>query len=299
MARILIVDASPLIHATFNQVGHFSVQAGPNAGEPTGLRYGVLRSLNAYARDTRADKIAVCYDSKKVKKAEGVEHYKADRVWTEEKANMWSQVPALKEMLRLTRFSQVEAEGFEADDVVATMARRLAAQGHSAIIVTTDNDLCQVVNSKGNIHLWMPKKKSDKAYFKDEAWISHTFGVSKGLLPWRALVGDTSDNLPSAINPVSASKASITTILRHRHGLMTDAQLGSVDLYWEELQANNLDEEVNQATFRQNYDIMTLHDCKDQITITKGERNPEALRELFERLEFKSMMDKIPELTGG
>ena len=101
MANILLLDASPLIYANFVQVGHFSTKAG----EPTGLRYGFARSVRSYADKVRADKVCVVFDKPgPVHKAAGVETYKSDRVVTDDKRRMWDQVPALRDLISLTRW---------------------------------------------------------------------------------------------------------------------------------------------------------------------------------------------------
>lgn len=148
MARLLLIDASPLIYANYAAMGHFSTKAGI----PTGIRYGFLRSVRSYAEKLKADRVCVVYDHPSaVLKASQVESYKADRVTTEGKLKMWSQIPDLKELVKLTRWAQAEAEGFEADDVIGHLAREFAKQGHDAFIVTPDNDMLQLISDR--IHI--------------------------------------------------------------------------------------------------------------------------------------------------
>jgi DNA polymerase I len=294
--NILILDASPLIYATFNSVGHFCTKAG----EPTGLRFGFIRSLRSYAEKTNADKVIVCYDTPApVKKAEGVETYKATRTWTAEKQTMYDQIPALKEMLALTRYTQVETPGYEADDIVGHLANRLSDQGHNIYIVTTDNDLCQLVSHERRIKLWMPPKGKEKAWFKDHDWIKNEFGVEKGLLNWRALEGDTSDNIPGAweIKPTKPAR----TRLAQTHDGMTQSQRDNPQEYLRIMKtaAQSADSfaEINEERFLANRNLMTLH-SPPELTITKGAKKTAELRELFERLEMKSLVDKTGQFTG-
>jgi len=155
----------------------------------------VIRALRSYQKELNADKVVVCWDRPEpILKAAELPEYKSNREWTEEKDNMYKQVPALKEMISLTRFTQAEAPGYEADDVVAYLARQLEIQGNTVYILTTDNDLCQVVTK--NVSIFMPKKKDQKKHFKDPSWVQGQFGVRvENFLLWKSLTGDKSDNV--------------------------------------------------------------------------------------------------------
>ena len=115
METILLVDASPLVYSNFDKIGHLST----STGEPTGLRYGFMRSVRSYAERTSATKVVICFDTLGTPiKASNVPEYKLNRETTPTKQKMYNQVPALKEMIRLTWYSQAEAPGYEADDLI-------------------------------------------------------------------------------------------------------------------------------------------------------------------------------------
>ena len=132
--RYLLIDASPLIYAAWNSVGKLAVQSGPHKGELTGLRFQCVRSIRAYARDTGANKVVICYDTPHpVKKAEGRAEYKSNRTMTDDKRQMYEHVPALKEMISHTWWTQVEAPGYEADDLIGFFTTTLHRQGQEVI----------------------------------------------------------------------------------------------------------------------------------------------------------------------
>lgn len=282
---VLIIDASPLIYATFASVGHFSTQAG----EPTGLRYGFLRSVKSYAEKTKADKVVIAFDLPgQIEKAKDRQEYKANRDWTPEKATMYAQVPALRELLADTWFTQADAEGFEADDVIATIARPLAAQANTVLVVTTDNDLCQLISPR--IKIWMPPKKKDKAWMKDDDWVRENFRVpAKNLLVWRAIVGDESDHLA----PATTNRASQVTIEDYLNRNETGSELATdvTDLcpHFLGFLKTVLTSEAMDM-FARNLTCMALHDARPRLNLTKGRRDQEVLLKTFHRLEMKSML---------
>lgn len=306
---ILIIDASPLIYKVFTTQGQLSVQNGPHQGEPTGLRYGFLRSVRSYQNKCAADKVAICFDVRgPVAKAEGVEHYKANRVFTEEKKTMYSQVPALREMLDCTKWTQLEAEGFEADDVIAALARAKAAKGDRVTIVSPDNDLCQLINdgptsgSQGYVRVFRPASSREKTKdaMLDEAWVKSRYGVRPmHLLALRTMLGDASDNLPGLLGDSSRGAGHLRVHLRQIQVPIT------AEMFWNVVPAccdqTTLDlmrTEHGITTINNNLQAMTLSSSEIKVKVTKGGRNPAKLKEIFERLEFNSMMKFIPELTG-
>lgn len=290
MANILLVDASPLIYANYNAMKRFKTKAGVS----TGLRFGFMRSMRSYVEKTQADRVAICLDLPgPVKKAEGVEDYKANRAWTEEKQEMYDQVPDLMTMLSYTRYARVQAEGYEADDVIAFLARKFAKANHSVYIVSPDNDLLQLVNDK--IQIWMPPKKKEKAWFKDKDYCLDKFGVyPEDLLYFRAAIGDSSDNLKGCVTP--GNKSALVEMIHTKKTLRKEELtvfelLESVPSFW--LWADW------QEIYRRNVEIMRLHDPKDgELVITKGEKDPDALRKLFFELEMKSLVSYVGKYTG-
>jgi len=292
MANILLVDASPLIYANHNAMKRFKTKGG----EPTGLRFGFMRSMRSYVEKTQADRVAICLDLPgEVKKAKGVAEYKANRTWTSEKEEMYKQVPKLMEMLSYTRYATVSAEGYEADDVIAHLAKKFASGNHQVYIVTPDNDLLQVVAN--NVRIWMPPKKENKnkAWFKDDQYCLDHFGVHTDHLLWyRALIGDKSDNLGGAISTRYAEELADFFCREITHDVPTESMsqmLMDVPDSWFKLNWMSI--------FERNIGIMRLHDPEpDELKIEKGKKDPDALRKLFNELEMKSLVAHVGKYTG-
>lgn len=287
MSTVLLVDASPLIYAVYNAMGHFQTKAG----EPTGLRFGFLRSIRSYADKVKPDKVVICFDSPgPVVKAEGIETYKANRVMTPEKVKMYEQVPALRELLALTKYTQVDAPGYEADDIIGSLARRLMGQGHDVYVVSPDNDLCQLVMFP-KVKLWMPPKGKEKAWLKDHNWVCDQFQVQpNALLLWRAIEGDTSDNLEGLSLLTANTKEQFKARLRELAAIHQDRALTPDDLTSLQLS------DGATKMVRVNYEVMKLVD-PPVLGITKGIRDSEKLGQAFEALEMRSMLKHLPEFV--
>jgi len=228
-----------------------------------------------------------------VKKAEGVAEYKANRTWTPEKEEMYKQVPELMEMLSYTRYATVSAVGYEADDVIAHLAKKFAAGNHKVFIITPDNDLLQVVTD--NISIWMPPKSKVKAWFKDEEYCLDHFGVyPEQLLYYRALVGDTSDNLRGCVLGKHAKDLGFY----FRDRLERDAQTSAISAAMMKAPDNWFRNNWFEV-FERNMEIMRLHDPQeDELKIEKGKKSPDALRKLFYELEMKSLVSYVGKFTG-
>lgn len=299
MKRILIVDGSPVMYAQWSKVGHLKT----TTGIMTGLRYGFLRSVRAYASTLLCDKVVIVWDSKgAVVKAEGRPEYKANRPWTTAKASMYSQLDELKQMLGLTTYTQAEAAGYEADDLIGTLTRSLEKEGHDVWIVTPDHDMLQLVSDNVTV-VW--KGTTDKGIKWTKQLMMREKGIGpKGWLLYKAMQGDKSDNLTAAVT----SKDSLDIVASLLKGLELTEQLTSSAEENLEILDRALDDPSASIQFirnsisavkseiLQNIKIMALTDPPDMV-IKKGLRDKAGLTKLFVNLEFKSMMQHIDELT--
>jgi len=307
MSKVLLVDMSPLLYGVWNTpMKNFTTQAG----ELTGIRFGVLRSLMSYAQKTQADEVVCVFDAppeegdaidfRKVIDAD----YKANRVWTEDKELMYSQVGSLKEALRNTKFYIAQAMGFEADDVIATLARKFQSQDMSVVIVTPDNDLVQLVSP--GIMVWMPPKKGKPHWIKDAGWIHDQFGVRpECLCIWRSIQGDTSDNIKGV-------KIGRNMSARIRMGLNVWAEENpNEDLSYEKFSNllygerdgspwPTIGEELHQHmdVIRKNYALSYLATASP-LDMEKGTGDERDLNQMFTDLEMPSLLKRVDELMSN
>jgi len=278
--KVLIVDAMPLAYKTFAAVGHLST----SSGVPTGMRFGFLRSLNSWAKLFALNEVIICWDTPHpIKKAAGVETYKADREITESKKTMFSQLADLKAMLALTKYDQVEAPGYEADDLCATLARIEEAKGNSVTIATVDRDLFSVVSDNVKV-----LHTSGANSLIDPLMVVSEFDCVPHLVPaHKAVLGDVSDNIAPLIGGHIADAFKMK--LKNRPDLTSEQLISD---FWSQLDSLDLEKAFSNLRMTSLCDVPE-HD----MTFTRGTSDVDGLTSMFQKLEFKSMMAHIQLLT--
>ena len=294
--RILLIDASPLLFKVFTgPVKEFTTRTG----EKTGLRFGVVRAVRAYEKKLNPDKVVLCWDMNthagSGPRFDNERGYKGNRDHTSEEAReIWDGIHDVQAMLALTKYTQAWADGFEADDVIGTLARQLAEQGSEVVIHSVDRDLWQLFSNPLIVGWENDKKKGQ--FFGPADVIGH-FGVPpKHLLFYRAIEGDVSDNLKGiGVPPIVRADV--------KSWLNAIPMLFSLDGYEEEMKKVRPD--LHAEVFAQpdrlkllesNYRYMTLL-TPDEISIVKGTNNVVALEGLFKSLEMKSLIPRVAEFA--
>ena len=189
MSRTLyIIDASAYIHRAYHAIRPLTT----SQGIPTNAVYGFIKLLNKIKNDKNPDYIAVCFDYP----SKNFRHtlspiYKANRKEIDE--DLKKQMPIAREAVKAMQLCCLEKEGFEADDVIAAVAKKAEEQNVKVVIVTGDKDMFQMVNE--NISIWNESKNivydSQKVYEK--------YGIYPDkIVDMLALMGDACDNVIGA-----------------------------------------------------------------------------------------------------
>lgn len=197
-ARVFIVDAHAFLHRSYHALPKLST----SKGEEVGALFGFMRLLLKILRDQRPEYLAVCFDSKGgTFRDELYADYKANRAETD--PGLVSQLRTARELVKALGLKGLYAEGFEADDIIATMARRAVSAGLEAVIVSGDKDAAQLVG--GGVSLW----DGSSAEFAGPEAVERKYGLPPALLPdYFALLGDASDNVPG-VSGVGEKSAAI------------------------------------------------------------------------------------------
>ncbi len=308
--RIFLIDAMSFIFRAYHAMARQRSGMSTKAGVPTAavlVFVNMLRKLRddfspAYLaavfdvaaktfRDTQAESITTVrkFDIKTQTFTE-IEYkgYKANRSAMPE--DLAQQIPYIRRALEAYRIPILELAGFEADDVIGTLARKAAAASHPVYVVSSDKDMMQLVND--NVHILNPPKDN---LICDAAKVEEILGVPpERVVDVMALRGDSIDNIPGA--PGIGDKGSVEIIKR----------FGSVE------EALDRAAEVEKKTYREsllhNRDIILF--SKSMATIDANvpvELNLEAmragdpdlnlLRQLFTELEFTSLLRELPSIV--
>ncbi|MDP9183160.1 MAG: DNA polymerase I [Actinomycetota bacterium] len=190
--RLLLLDGHSLAYRAFFAlpVENFST----TDGQPTNAVYGFTAMLINVLRDEAPTHVGVSFDvSRSTFRHEAYADYKAKRAETP--ADFKGQVSLVREVLDALRIPVVTAEGYEADDVIATLATQAAAQDMDVLIVTGDRDAFQLVDERVTV-LYNSRGVSDMRRMTPDA-VQDKYGLSPAQYPeFAALRGDPSDNLP-------------------------------------------------------------------------------------------------------
>ncbi|AVT32067.1 DNA polymerase I [Plantactinospora sp. BC1] len=283
--RLLLLDGHSLAYRAFFAlpVENFST----TTGQPTNAVYGFTSMLINVLRDERPTHIVVAFDvSRRSFRTERYAEYKAGR--SETPGEFAGQVSLVKEVLAALRVPTVEKPGYEADDVLATLACQGRDAGMEVLICTGDRDAFQLIDDRTTV-LYPRKGVSDLARM-DRAAVTERYGVGpEQYRDLAALVGETSDNLPGVpgVGPKTAAK----WILQYGgvEGVVARA---------DEIKGkagDNLRERL--ADVIRNYEINCLVSDLELPLRAEETRwqgwDREAVHQVFDTLEFRILRDRL------
>ncbi len=283
--KVLLVDGHSLFHRAFHALPPLSTRDG----QPTNAVYGFLQMLLALLEEEQPDYAAVALDVPgPTFRDEIFADYKGHRPPTDEALK--AQLPLLPEVVEALGLSAVELEGFEADDVIGTLAARAAAEGHQVTIVTGDRDLLQLVRDGVEVVTTLRGIKETRRYDLDA--VREEYGLEpERLIDLKALAGDSSDNIPGV---PGIGEKSAQEILRQMGSL--EEALKRVDEIESARIRNRLKENPDQALLsRRLAEIHTDVPVPVRLEELRWEGlQVDQLRELARRLEFASLIDRLP-----
>ncbi len=288
--KVMLVDGHSLAYRAFFALPTDLTTA---SGQVTNAVYGFTSMLINLVRDHQPDRVIVAFDRPEPTfRHEKVETYKATR--TQAPDILRQQLGLVRQVVEALRLPIVEKPGFEADDVIATLASAARDAGDEVIIVTGDRDSYQLVEDPLVKVLYNKRGVSDYAFY-DEAGILERTGVTPALyVQYAALRGDPSDNLPGVpgVGEKTAAK-----LINTYGGL--DGIFAHVDEQTPKLRAN-LAEHEQQV--RQNAEVMVLvRDVVLDVAVDDleiGQVDVDELHQLFDFLEFHSLYERLGEAFG-
>ena len=214
--RVLLIDAHGLCYRAF-----YAVKALKNSkGQPTNAVFGFCNILRKILTDSKPTHVAVCFDvAKPTLRQKKFADYKIQRQAMPD--DLVTQIKTIRDVVSAYGFPIFELEGFEADDVMATLSKRFAQKNVEVYIATDDKDMAQLVDE--NIKLYSARQEK-VINVKD---VIEKFGVTPAqITDYIGLAGDTSDNIPGVkgIGEVGACKLlekfhSLEGIYRHLDGV--------------------------------------------------------------------------------
>ena len=285
--RLMLIDGHSVAYRAFFAlpVENFATATGQH----TNAVFGFTSMLINVLRDEQPTHLAVAFDvSRQTFRTEAYPEYKANRSASPDEFK--GQVALVKEVLDALRIAHVEVEGYEADDIIATLARQAQAAGWETLICTGDRDTLQLVDASTTV-LYPRKGVSDLARMTP-ASVEEKYLVAPGRYPeLAALVGETSDNLPGVpgVGPKTAAKwlgeyDGLDNLLAHADALRGKA-------------GESLRERIEDV--RRNRRLNALvGDLDLPVALGDLERRDwdrEAVHTLFDSLEFRVLRERLLE----
>jgi len=280
LKRIYLIDGSSYIYRAYYAIRQLS----NSKGLATNAVFGFTNMLLKVVRDEQPDHLAVIFDAKgPTFRKEIYPEYKANRSAMPE--DLRPQIPIIKQLVQAFNMPGLELEGYEADDIIATLARRFAERGMAVTVVTGDKDLMQIVSPQVRLLDTM----KDQVVGLPE--VAERFGGTPDkVVEVQALAGDSSDNVPGV--PGIGEKTARALI--EEFGTLENL-LANIDQVSGKKRQENLRQFGEQA--RLSKTLVTLLDDLpldvDYDNFALSAPNREALTALFKELEFLKLLQEF------
>ncbi|RIH84615.1 DNA polymerase I, thermostable [Calidithermus roseus] len=276
--RVILIDGHHLAYRTYFAFEKLTT----STGEPVQAIFGFLRTLLKYLKENSSCVIVVFDAPARTFRHDNFEAYKAGRAPTPE--DLPEQIRKIKQLVELLGLTCLEVPGYEADDVIGTLAKKAEAEGYQVRILTGDRDAYQLLSE----NIWVfhpdgsiigPSQVKEKYGVGVEQWVDY-----------RALTGDASDNIPGAkgIGPKGAVKLleewkSLDNLLAHLEEVKPERTRELIRASLEDIKLSRELSEIHT-------DVPLEPELCDFSKAHRREPKTAELREMLERLEFGSIL---------
>ncbi len=302
--KLVLIDAMSLLFRAFYAPMQTALTSP--SGMPTKAIYIFLRTVRKLLKDYKPDKVAVAFDKAAPTFRDKLfEEYKSNRPPFPEELNV--QLPYVHRFCRALGLSLIEMAGYEADDLIGTLARQASEQGGEVFIVSGDEDLFQLVN--GKVRVVKPARSaSNGETVCDAAKVKEIIGVEPGqVVDWLALTGDLSDNIPGARplpgrEPLQTENGKKRSYIGPKGATELINRFGTLDAALENY------EKVERQSYRE-----ALRDFRDEALLSRelatirtdvpleitpddlkpGNRDVDEIRSLCQELGFVSLLNEL------
>ncbi|MEG0137194.1 MAG: DNA polymerase I [Cetobacterium sp.] len=289
MKKAVLLDVSAIMYRAFYGNLNFKTK-----NEPTGAVYGFVNTLLSIINQFEPDYIGAAFDVKRstLRRSEVYKEYKAKRDAAPE--DLVVQIPRIEELLDCFGIERFKIDGYEADDVLGSLAEELSAKGIETYVITGDKDLSQILDKNINIALLGKGDGGGLKVLRTEEDVVEQLGVKPNMIPdLFGLIGDTSDGIPG-VRKIGTKKA---VPMLEKYGNL-EGIYENIDSLTElpgigKSLVTNLIEDKELAFMSRDLatiEIVPLNITEKQL---KYKEDDKKLLELFKKLEFKSLIKKM------
>ena len=284
--KLLAIDGNSIINRAFYGIKLLSTKDGTF----TNGIYGFLNILFKLLDDVNPDAVAAAFDLRvPTFRHKKYDKYKAGRKGMPDE--LAEQLPILKDILKNMGYAVLEREGYEADDIIGTLAASASENGGECYIATGDRDTLQLVNDKVCVMLASTKYGRPETTVYDTAKINEKYGLNPPqLIDVKALMGDSSDNIPGVAG------------IGEKTALSLISQFGTLDSVYENIDSEDIKESVRNKlaagkdSAYMSYELGKICTSVPDISASmckKGERNDAELSRILTRLEMYKIMERM------
>lgn len=293
-STLYLIDGHALAYRTYFALtsgGTNSARWLTSKGEPTAGVYGFASVLLRLLEQERPDYLAVVFDTGKTFRDEIYPDYKATREKMPDDLRI--QIERIRNLVDTFNIPRAEMEGYEADDVLGSLANWAVEKGLAVKIITGDRDLLQLVNDRVTVNLPGKSLSDAKDYFRDD--VKASMGVwPEQVVDFKAITGDRSDNIPGVFG---VGKKTAVTLLEKYH------TLDEIYQHLEEVPSRfqtKMAEGKEDAYLSQKLATIVC-DLNVEIDLEQAKPDqfdPLKVRELFRILEFGSLLNRLSTVEG-
>lgn len=297
--RIVLLDSHAILHRAYHAMPDFS----SSSGEPTGALYGISMMIFSIIKELKPDYVLAAFDlPKPTYRHEAYADYKAGRKKTDD--NLIKQINRSRDVFKAFQIPVYEKEGYEADDILGTLAKELK-NDFDVIIASGDMDTLQLVDDD-RVKVYTLKKGIKDTILYDEKTVVERFGFKPVQIPdYKGLRGDASDNI---IGVAGIGEKTATDLIKN---------FGTIEDIYKHIEKGNeekfrkvgikerviglLKENQEEAEFSK---MLATIQCDVPISFEIPQKtwfeniNPEKIKDLFRELEFRSLLVRVDTIFG-
>ncbi|MFZ6021264.1 MAG: DNA polymerase I [Chloroflexota bacterium] len=288
---LYLIDGHALAYRTYFAITLSGQQLTTSSGEPTAGIYGFASVLLRLLEQENPEYLAVAFDTGATFRNDLYAEYKATRAKMPD--DLRPQIERIREMVDVFGFPRLEAEGFEADDVLGSIAHQAAENGLGVKIITGDRDLLQLVNDRVIVNLAGSKLSEARDFGVKE--VIETLGIRpEQVVDYKALVGDKSDNIPGVGG--IGEKTAITLLQQY-------ANLDDIYAHLDQIptRVRTLLEKDRDKAYLSRQLATICTDLPVMLSLEKartGRINVAGVEGFFQQLEFRSLLPRLKKLES-
>ncbi len=288
---VYLVDGSGQFHRAFHAIRGLATARGL----PTNATYGFTTMLRKLLVDEKPEHVAVLFDPPgKTFRHEQYAEYKANRPHMDN--DLAVQVPYIRRVCEVLRMPIVEIPGWEADDVIATLARQAVEQGWKVVVVSADKDLLQLVTE--DVLVLNPGREGSGSTRCDRKAVEEKWGVPpERIVDMLALVGDSVDNIPGVAGIGDKGARDLVREFGSVEAVLDHADQVKRAAYREGLKCHREDALLSKRLVTLRTDVPVKLDLE---ALRRQEPDKSGAHALFKELEFQALArEYAPELSAG